>query len=72
MHLLQKATLILITGYQHILGPLLPRSCRFTPSCSEYASEAVKKYGVIKGMWLAINRLSRCHPFHVGGYDPVQ
>lgn len=71
-HLLQRVILIFIAGYQHILGPLLPQSCRFIPSCSAYAREAIEKYGVIRGMWLAFKRLLKCHPFHVGGYDPVE
>jgi uncharacterized protein len=61
----------LIRGYQRILSPLLPPSCRFYPSCSQYALEAVTRHGALKGGWLAARRLARCHPFHPGGYDPV-
>ena len=61
----------LIRGYQLALSPLLPPSCRFTPSCSQYALEAVSRHGAIKGAWLAARRLARCHPFHPGGFDPV-
>jgi uncharacterized protein len=61
----------LIRGYQIILSPLLPPSCRFHPSCSQYALEAVTRHGALKGGWLAARRLARCHPFHPGGYDPV-
>ena len=61
----------LIRGYQIVLSPLLPPSCRFHPSCSQYALEAVTRHGALKGSWLAARRLARCHPFHPGGYDPV-
>jgi uncharacterized protein len=61
----------LIRGYQRVLSPLLPPSCRFYPSCSQYALEAVTRHGALKGSWLAARRLARCHPFHPGGYDPV-
>jgi hypothetical protein len=61
----------LIRGYQYFLRPLLGANCRFAPSCSEYAREAVEKYGAWKGVWLAVKRISRCHPYHPGGYDPV-
>ncbi|MBI2849201.1 MAG: membrane protein insertion efficiency factor YidD [Chloroflexi bacterium] len=57
--------------YRRYLSPMKARSCRFYPSCSAYASEAVERYGVAKGLWLAGHRLARCHPFHPGGYDPV-
>ncbi len=61
----------LITGYQYLVSPLFPPSCRYTPSCSQYAKEAILKYGVIKGSYLGARRILRCHPFHAGGYDPV-
>jgi hypothetical protein len=61
----------LIRGYQIVVSPLLPPSCRFHPSCSQYALEAVTRHGALKGGWLAARRLARCHPFHPGGYDPV-
>ncbi|MEO5349621.1 MAG: membrane protein insertion efficiency factor YidD [Magnetococcus sp. YQC-3] len=61
----------LIRAYRFFLSPLLPRSCRFYPSCSEYALEAVTCHGGLKGGWLAVRRLLRCHPFHPGGYDPI-
>lgn len=61
----------LIRGYQRLLSPLLPPSCRFYPSCSQYALEAVTRHGALKGSWLAVCRLARCHPFHPGGFDPV-
>ncbi len=61
----------LITLYQKLLSPWLPPSCRYTPSCSQYAKEALLKHGLFRGLLLAVRRLSRCHPFHAGGYDPV-
>ncbi|HEY9014463.1 MAG TPA: membrane protein insertion efficiency factor YidD [Gemmatimonadales bacterium] len=60
-----------IRGYQLLISPLLPPSCRFTPSCSQYALEAVGRHGALRGMWLAARRVVRCHPFHPGGFDPV-
>ena len=57
--------------YQHILSPCLPMSCRFVPSCSYYMIEAIQKKGVIKGGWLGLRRLARCHPWGGHGYDPV-
>ena len=61
----------LIHFYQRVISPMFPPSCRFVPTCSEYTYQAVQKYGVIRGLWLGINRLLRCHPFSPGGYDPV-
>jgi putative membrane protein insertion efficiency factor len=61
----------LIRLYQYLIRPMLGSNCRFAPSCSEYALEAVQKYGALKGGWLALRRISRCHPYHPGGYDPV-
>ncbi len=58
--------------YQYVISAVLPSSCRFTPSCSEYSIEAVKKYGAVKGSYLTIKRILKCHPFHPGGYDPVK
>ena len=61
----------LLTGYRRFISPLLGPRCRFYPSCSAYALEAVQVHGALKGSWLAVRRLSRCHPFHAGGIDPV-
>lgn len=61
----------LIRLYQATISRMLPPSCRFTPSCSHYGYEAIRKYGALKGGWLAIKRLARCHPYHPGGFDPV-
>ena len=61
----------IITFYRKCISPLKPATCRFYPTCSAYAYEAVKKYGAIKGTWLAVKRILKCHPFHPGGYDPV-
>jgi len=61
----------LIRFYQRWISPGLPPSCRFAPSCSQYALEAVQRYGALKGVWLGARRLVRCHPWHPGGFDPV-
>lgn len=61
----------LIKGYRFFVSPLKCPCCRFVPTCSEYALEAVKKYGALKGSYLAVKRICKCHPFHRGGYDPV-
>lgn len=63
--------IVLIRGYQVLLSPLLPSSCRYVPSCSAYGLEAVQKHGAWRGGWLAVKRIARCHPFRPGGYDPV-
>lgn len=61
----------LIRSYQLLVSPLLPPSCRFHPSCSHYALEALQKHGAMRGLWHALRRIARCHPWHPGGYDPV-
>ncbi|NMG76695.1 membrane protein insertion efficiency factor YidD [Aromatoleum diolicum] len=67
-----KALLLGMLGvYRYAVSPLLGRNCRFHPSCSEYAVEAVERHGAMRGGWLAFKRVGRCHPFHPGGYDPV-
>ena len=70
-HLLTKLFLLPIWFYQHCISPFTPPSCRFTPTCSEYARQALMKYGPVKGIWLACKRLLRCHPWGGSGYDPV-
>ena len=68
---MKRVLLALIRGYQYLFRPLLGSNCRFYPSCSDYAREAVEKHGALKGTWLAVRRILRCHPYHPGGYDPV-
>lgn len=63
--------LALLRGYQYFISPLLGPRCRFQPTCSQYAIEAIGRHGALRGSWLAICRLGRCHPFHAGGFDPV-
>ncbi|MGB2692444.1 MAG: membrane protein insertion efficiency factor YidD [Thermodesulfobacteriota bacterium] len=63
---------LLIKAYKYLISPILPSSCRFYPSCSEYALEAFNKYGFIKGFWMTLKRIGRCHPLCDGGYDPVK
>lgn len=58
--------------YKRWISPMLPSACRFHPTCSEYAMHAIQAHGVGRGSWLALRRLSRCHPFHQGGFDPVR
>ncbi len=61
----------LVRGYQYCISPLFPPSCRFTPTCSTYTIQAIEKYGAIRGLFLGIRRILRCHPFSRGGHDPV-
>ena len=71
MKLLEVLLLLPIVFYQRVISPFTPPSCRFTPTCSEYARQAIAKHGPFKGLWLALKRLSRCHPWGGSGYDPV-
>lgn len=69
--MIKRLLLGLITAYKYLISPLVGPRCRFYPSCSEYAREAIITYGPLRGAWLALKRVSCCHPFHPGGYDPV-
>ena len=69
--MVKKSMLFMIEFYRSYISPLKPPSCRYVPTCSEYAMIAIEKYGPVKGGYLAIKRILRCHPFHKGGYDPV-
>ena len=68
---MKRLLLGLVRFYQYLISPLLGPRCRFHPSCSQYAVEALERYGALRGSWLALRRLLRCHPWHPGGYDPV-
>ena len=68
---MKRILLALLRFYKRNISPLLPNACIYTPTCSAYALEAIQRYGALKGTWLAIRRIARCHPFHEGGYDPV-
>jgi uncharacterized protein len=69
--MIARGLLLMIAGYKRLISPLLPQSCRFYPSCSTYAAEAIERHGPARGVFLAARRILRCHPFHPGGYDPV-
>jgi putative membrane protein insertion efficiency factor len=66
-----NVALLIIRAYQVLISPLFPSSCRFAPTCSQYAAEALSRHGVWRGLGLTLRRLARCHPFHPGGWDPV-
>lgn len=68
---MRRLAITLIRGYQYLISPFIPPTCRFTPTCSHYALEVLAKYGVVKGGWLSIKRLLRCNPWNPGGYDPA-
>ncbi len=63
--------LLLIRGYNYLISPFLGNNCRYYPSCSAYTQEAIERFGVLSGLWMGMKRISRCHPFHEGGFDPV-
>jgi len=69
--IIARFAVLMIRGYQVTLSPLLPSACRYQPTCSAYAIEAVERYGVVRGVWMGAWRILRCHPFARGGYDPV-
>jgi uncharacterized protein len=71
LQILSLPFIALIKLYQWIISPILGPKCRFTPTCSHYAVQALKKHGLVKGLWLAMKRISRCHPWGGSGYDPV-
>jgi putative membrane protein insertion efficiency factor len=66
-----RVVIVVVRGYQLLLSPLFPPSCRYYPTCSQYAAEAVRRHGALKGAALGLRRVLRCHPFQRGGYDPV-
>ena len=68
---MRRLLVALLRGYKRFLSPLLPPMCRFEPTCSIYMMQAIEKYGAVRGVWLGIRRLSRCHVFNPGGWDPV-
>ncbi|MBI5638953.1 MAG: membrane protein insertion efficiency factor YidD [Nitrospirae bacterium] len=70
--MMKKIAIGLIKLYKYFISPLLPGGCRYVPSCSEYAVDAITKYGAFKGVYLSARRIARCHPFHPGGFDPVK
>ena len=66
-----RVLLVAVHGYQRFVSPLLGPRCRFAPSCSAYAAQALAEHGALRGSWLTVRRVARCHPFHAGGHDPV-
>ena len=68
---MKRLLLLLVQFYRSCISPLTPPSCRYYPTCSAYAREAIERYGARRGAWMALRRILRCHPFHAGGYDPV-
>ncbi|RTZ93483.1 MAG: membrane protein insertion efficiency factor YidD [Deltaproteobacteria bacterium] len=69
--MIKKIAIWGLTFYHHLVSPFLPPACRYTPTCSQYAIEAIQRHGLLHGGYLAVRRVLRCHPFHPGGYDPV-
>jgi hypothetical protein len=69
---MKKILIKMVHFYQNAISPFLPKSCRYVPTCSQYTIEALEKYGALKGTYIGIKRILRCHPFHPGGYDPLK
>ncbi len=69
---MQSCLIVLLSFYKRWISPLLPSACRFYPTCSDYMRMAIEKHGALRGIWLGLRRLSRCHPLHEGGFDPVR
>ncbi len=69
---MQTVLIALLQGYKSFVSPWLPSACRYRPTCSEYMLEAIAAHGAMRGVWMGLKRLGRCHPFHEGGYDPVR
>jgi len=68
---MKRLFVLLIRGYSYLISPFLGNNCRYHPTCSVYTQEAVERFGVLSGLWMGMKRISRCHPFHEGGFDPV-
>lgn len=71
MKVFSRLAIAVVKSYQYLISPLLGARCRFSPTCSEYTCQALAKYGFLRGAWLGVNRICRCHPFRPGGYDPI-
>ncbi|QZY55055.1 membrane protein insertion efficiency factor YidD [Crassaminicella profunda] len=69
---MKEILIVMVKLYRNYISPLKPQTCRFYPTCSQYALEALEKYGAIKGTFMSIKRILKCHPFHSGGYDPLK
>lgn len=70
--IVKNFSLFLLRIYKRWVSPMLPSACRFYPTCSEYTMDAIERYGVLRGSWMGLKRICRCHPFHEGGFDPVR
>ena len=68
---MRRILILLVHGYRYLISPIMGPHCRFHPTCSAYAVEALEQHGALRGLWLSVRRLLRCHPWHPGGYDPV-
>lgn len=69
---MQRVVILALHGYKRFVSPLLPSACRFYPTCSDYMREAIEMHGLLRGVWMGLKRLTRCHPFNEGGFDPVR